>query len=120
MRYGTIVRFLPDKGFGFIRPDSGTDIFFHVTALGADGDSPRIREGQPVKYELAAASQFRSLRPRDSDDEEAVRPARPSHAEAIVVELIDAIPGAVMEDDDGALQAARHPRARQKKPTWRR
>ena len=51
MRYGTIVRWDPQKKFGFIRPDRGPDIFFHITALGACTE-PRIEPGQPVKYEI--------------------------------------------------------------------
>lgn len=33
---GQIVRKVEDRGFGFIRPPSGTDVFFHLSGL-ADG-----------------------------------------------------------------------------------
>ena len=48
MAEGTIKR-LTDKGFGFITPASGPDIFFHMSNL----DGVRfedLREGQAVTY----------------------------------------------------------------------
>ena len=40
----------PDKGFGFITPESGgTDVFVHVSAL-QYGDG--LKEGQSVSYDL--------------------------------------------------------------------
>ena len=48
MTAGTIKR-LTDKGFGFITPPSGPDIFFHMSNL----DGVRfedLREGQKVSY----------------------------------------------------------------------
>jgi CspA family cold shock protein len=48
MAEGTIKK-LTDKGFGFIAGPSGTDIFFHMSALeGARFDE--LREGQKVSY----------------------------------------------------------------------
>lgn len=117
MLYGTIVRYLPAKRFGFIRPDFGPDVFFHVTALGAGQGAPRIVPGQPVQYELAPGSAARSTRRPDRDDASA-SPA-PLHPQAQRVELIDRIPGGTLgEAAENPL--ARHPRARRKKPTWRR
>jgi cold shock CspA family protein len=119
MRYGTVVQFFPAKGFGFIRPDAGPDIFFHVTALGACQGQPEIKPGQPVKYELIPGTEPRSRR-RRRDDEESAEPARAARPQAQLVELIDKIPGAVLQKSAAKRQAARHPRARQKKPDWRR
>src|SRR6187402_1141611 len=48
MSEGTIKR-LTDKGFGFISNESGTDLFFHMSAV----ESCRfedLREGQKVSY----------------------------------------------------------------------
>ncbi len=73
MRYGTIVQYFPDKGYGFIRPDVGPNIFFHVTALGACDPPPQIKLGQPVKFELMPNTELPARRkPRDDDE-----PARP-------------------------------------------
>ena len=48
---GTIVRILTDRGFGFIREEKGTELFFH--ASGVTGPTPfdALREGQAVDYE---------------------------------------------------------------------
>lgn len=34
---GKVIRFNPDKGFGFIKTDDGKDVFFHYSALVMDG-----------------------------------------------------------------------------------
>jgi CspA family cold shock protein len=48
MSFGVIKR-LTDKGFGFISNDSGTDMFFHMSAVeGARFEE--LREGQKVSY----------------------------------------------------------------------
>jgi CspA family cold shock protein len=48
MAQGTIKR-LTDKGFGFIANDSGTDLFFHMSAV--EGVRfEELREGQKVSY----------------------------------------------------------------------
>ena len=48
MSEGTIKR-LTDNGFGFIENGSGTDLFFHMSAV--EGTSfEALREGQKVSY----------------------------------------------------------------------
>jgi cold shock CspA family protein len=97
MHYGTIVQFFPAKGFGFIRADSGSDVFFHVTAIGACDDQPQIEVGHLVKFELEPGEE----------------------SKARFVELADHVP----PDNSQAVPnepLPRHPRARKKKPTWRR
>lgn len=48
MAEGTIKR-LTDKGFGFISNSSGTDLFFHMSAVeGVRFED--LREGQKVSY----------------------------------------------------------------------
>src|SRR5687768_5566684 len=120
MRYGTVVQFFPAKGFGFIRPDVGSDIFFHVSAIGACEPIRDIPLGQAVKFELIPGTEPKRRR-RGSDDDEATeteleKPVRP---QAKLVELIDRIPGGTLEGADSPLPD-RHPRSRRKKPTWRR
>lgn len=121
MRYGTVVGYFPEKGFGFIQPDVGPDVFFHITALGACRPTADIRVGQPVKFEFVPGTEpkpRRRGRPRDADmardqQEEPVRP------QAQLVELIDKIPGGLLKDPPEA-RTRPHPKAKRKKPTWRR
>jgi CspA family cold shock protein len=48
MAEGTIKK-LTDRGFGFIKPESGKDLFFHSSSLqGVSFDE--LREGQEVSY----------------------------------------------------------------------
>lgn len=35
LKHGTIVRMVPERGFGFIRSDEGHEYFFHRSALNA-------------------------------------------------------------------------------------
>lgn len=119
MRYGTIVSFFPAKGFGFIRPDSGPDIFFHVTALGVCEPPPQIEPGQPVKYELMSIAE-RKLQSQPNENENSMNAKKPVRVQAKLVELIDEIPGAILDESVEKKQLPRHPRARHRKPTWRR
>lgn len=48
MSEGTIKR-LTDKGFGFIRTESGDDVFFHMSNVEAV-NFDELREGQRVSY----------------------------------------------------------------------
>ncbi len=51
MRTGTIARLLIDKGFGFIRDEDGSELFFHRSAVrGAAFEL--LREGQHVEFTL--------------------------------------------------------------------
>ncbi len=48
---GTIKRVVRDRGFGFIRTQDGTEVFFHRSGLHQlDFDS--LKEGQSVEFEL--------------------------------------------------------------------
>ncbi|WP_409434077.1 cold-shock protein [Litorimonas sp. RW-G-Af-16] len=52
MKTGTVKFFNSSKGFGFIQPESGDDVFVHVTALqraGIDG----LQEGDKVMFDTA-------------------------------------------------------------------
>ncbi len=51
MPKGTIRRLISDRGFGFIHPSKGADLFFHRSEfLGAD--FAFLREGQEVEFEI--------------------------------------------------------------------
>jgi cold shock CspA family protein len=119
MRYGTIVRYFPEKRFGFIRPDIGPDVFFHITALGAC-EPPEIKPGQAVKYELASSDELQARRKSKPAGGPPDSPLPPGRREAKLVELIDRIPGGSLDDIPTREYPRRHPRARRKKPTWRR
>ena len=52
MTTGTVKRFNPQKGFGFIAPEgSDQDIFVHITALQEAGID-RLDEGDKVEFEI--------------------------------------------------------------------
>ena len=52
MPSGKIKMFNEEKGFGFIKPDDGSnDVFFHVSAL-REGDE--IIKGKAVTFEIGA------------------------------------------------------------------
>ena len=48
MQTGTVKFFNTGKGFGFITPDNGADIFFHVTEI--QGEQPK--DGDKVQFEV--------------------------------------------------------------------
>ena len=48
---GRIKRIIRDRGFGFIRTQSGQQVFFHCTNL-RDVDFVSLEEGQAVEFEL--------------------------------------------------------------------
>jgi CspA family cold shock protein len=63
MARGSIKKIVPDRGFGFIRPERGPDVFFHCsTVQGAAFES--LAEGQEVDYELEDATASRGKGPR--------------------------------------------------------
>jgi len=51
MAKGTIRRLISDRGYGFIRTEEGTDLFFHQSQLqGVDWSF--VKEGLEVEYEV--------------------------------------------------------------------
>ncbi len=48
MQTGTVKFFNAGKGFGFITPDNGADLFFHITEI--QGEQPR--DGDKVQFEV--------------------------------------------------------------------
>ncbi len=51
MAKGTVKWFNDQKGFGFITPESGSDVFVHHTAISGDGFKT-LAEGQQVEFEI--------------------------------------------------------------------
>ena len=120
MRYGTIISYFPDKKFGFIKPDLGEDIFFHISAVDNASTQPEIIVGQAVKYELTtrreALEEARSAAEKKGSSDRNV----PIQQKAKLVALLDKLPGGTLADSGTMERPTRHSRARMKKPTWRR
>ncbi|MDP8923816.1 MAG: cold shock domain-containing protein [Chloroflexota bacterium] len=48
---GTIVRMIRDRGFGFVRIEDGSEIFFHHSSLDR-GVFDTLQEGQELEFEI--------------------------------------------------------------------
>jgi len=55
MQKGTVKWFDAKKGYGFITPNEGEDIFVHFSAIHADGFKT-LEEGQAVQFEIQEGS----------------------------------------------------------------
>jgi CspA family cold shock protein len=96
---GTISKIISEKGIGFIKPSGrGRDVFFHYSVV-ADEQFEQLTEGQAVSYELEP-TKTRDDRPRAAK----VAPCDPK------------LLGRTGADE----HPAHHPRARRRKPNWRR
>ena len=51
MAHGTVKWFNSSKGYGFITPESGDDVFVHHSAIQGDGYKS-LDEGQSVEFEI--------------------------------------------------------------------
>ena len=51
MTVGTVKWFNADKGFGFISPESGPDVFVHFSAIQTSGYRS-LDEGQAVEFDV--------------------------------------------------------------------
>ena len=51
MAKGTVKWFNDQKGYGFITPENGKDVFVHYSAIGGDGFKT-LREGEAVEFEI--------------------------------------------------------------------
>ena len=69
MAIGTVRWFSPKKGYGFIVPESGDDVFVHHSVIEMEGYRT-LQEGQRVEYEVtttAKGQQAQSVRPLEDD-----------------------------------------------------
>ena len=100
MIVGIIKKIISEKGIGFITPYApGGDVFFHFSVV-VGQSAEQLKEGQAVRFEFDEAPETRG-RPRASkvepcDKKLLGRRAPPENS------------------------TAAHPRARHRKPTWRR
>lgn len=105
MFYGTIKRISPGRGFGFI-DTGGRDVYFHAADIG-DEVFRQLRPDQPVAFEYA---------PR----ERGLEPEEQKGPRAIKLKLIARIPGGTLPRTPQELAPQHHPKARQRKATWKR
>ena len=49
---GTVKWFSNQKGYGFITPENGKDVFVHFSAIQGDGYKT-LNEGEAVEFEIA-------------------------------------------------------------------
>ncbi len=52
MPKGTVKWFSNQKGYGFITPENGKDVFVHFSAIQGDGYKT-LNEGEAVEFEIA-------------------------------------------------------------------
>ncbi|GIW98646.1 MAG: cold-shock protein [Pirellulaceae bacterium] len=104
MRVGTIVKLLPDRKIGFIRSEGlREDVFFHLSQV----ENLRVRtlrEGDELQFEI---DELARLEKRPLRATRVVWPDRPLTRRLKVTEAPH-------------LHAQHHPRARQRRPVWRR
>ena len=64
MAHGVIARLIRDRGFGFIRAQDGSEIFFHASTLPA-GVFDTLADGQKLEYEPDTDSRGRGERAKN-------------------------------------------------------
>jgi cold shock protein len=69
MARGRVKWFDPNRGYGFIRPEQGEDVFVHISVVQASG-LQTLQEGQAVEFDIEQGRkglQAANLRPRQAD-----------------------------------------------------
>lgn len=104
MRIGQIITLVADRKFGFIRSEHfREDVFFHFTTL--QGLNPkRLRIGQDVEFEI----------------DELLRINKQKLEAILVQEPTKPLSHTLQEETVPGFKAAHHPKARRKKPSWKR
>ena len=104
MRVGIIAKLIEDRKFGFIQTDHfRDDVFFHQSCL-QGLTFKRLYEGQEVEFEINEILRL---------DEQKL--------EATIVQAASRPLSKSLDDQpQRGLRASHHPRARQRKPTWRK
>lgn len=62
---GTIIRLLPNRGYGFVRGDDGFTRFFSVKEVSRAIDFDRMREGSAVRFTPIKGNKGNKLRAAD-------------------------------------------------------
>jgi cold shock protein len=52
MTTGKVIWFNGAKGFGFIKPETGSDVFVHYTAIVSGDKYKTLNEGDTVSFEI--------------------------------------------------------------------
>jgi cold shock CspA family protein len=103
MRLGIITKIIHDRKFGFIKTDHfRDDVFFHFSVLNRL-PSKFLEEGQEVEFEINEILRLDEQKLEATLVQPASRPLSKMLDEKVIPEM----------------QAAHHPKARQRKPLWR-
>ncbi|MGH2353488.1 MAG: cold-shock protein [Chloroflexota bacterium] len=62
MQSGSIVRLVPQRGFGFIRTADGQEVFFHATGVVGNTPFDYLQEGQAVTFDVEQDTRGRGER----------------------------------------------------------
>jgi CspA family cold shock protein len=112
MLYGYVSKLSFDRGFGFIEPCSdGPDVYFHATTIGSEAFE-RLMPGQPVQFEIQKLTEAEREARRKLTTRQAPRAAK--------VELLERMPGGILPRTPQELAPRHHPKAKQRKATWKR
>ncbi len=102
MRVGEVVKVIPEKKFGFIRTEGlRQDVFFHFSVVNAGRE---LQAGDEVEYEV----------------DEFARIERKEMKATLVRISPRPLTMRLKVSDAPELHSQHHPKARQKRPTWRK